>query len=252
MAGPGPSHRSRGGDEHATIHGHPHGRHTSGHHRVWLVALGVLVVLLAVTGVSVALERGNDGNSPGAATIPTAGKTTPTSSATVERALSRCRTVWSAQGPVLSTAQASLQQWQVHVGAMNQLVAGKITTAQAEAFWAKTRVGAAGRVQAFRRADQALQRLPYTCSTDGTSPAAAQRATLTACVQGTRARDDTVSAAEQSIATWHSHINDMEMFRMGQLSPAMAQQMWIKHWHRGQRQLDAYRASARRSSNAHC
>jgi hypothetical protein len=107
-------------------------------------------------------------------------------------------------------------------------------------------------VQAFRRADQALQRLPYTCSTDGTSPAAAQRATLTACVQGTRARDDTVSAAEQSIATWHSHINDMEMFRMGQLSPAMAQQMWIKHWHRGQRQLDAYRASARRSSNAHC
>jgi hypothetical protein len=171
----------------------------------------------------------------------------------VDAAIAACRADWNAQTPALDAADRSLAQWQTHVAAMNALVAGKISYAQATQFWARTRVGAMHRVRVFHRADRALRQSDPTCATpNGIPVTGSAAATLNACVRGVDARDETLASASTAIATWRGHINEMEMLRNGQLSPSMATKMWIRSWHRGQRQLDDYRSLVSRASAQHC
>jgi hypothetical protein len=75
---------------------------------------------------------------------------------------------------------------------------------------------------------------------------------LQACARGARDRSGVIVAAENSIATWQDHINDMEMFRMGQMSASTATRMWSKNWHKGQHQLNSYKTQARKATSQHC
>jgi len=213
-----------------------------------------VVVILAGLGVLLANQTNKpwppSGNVPAAATSgsrstqPAANETPPAAAA-----LAACHAVWAAQSAALQAAQRSMRQWQVHVGAMNQRVSGKSTLAQASAFWARTRVGAAHRVRVFERADRSRKAVSQHCA-----PVAGGTATPTiaACMHGIQARDNTLAAAERAINTWNGHIADMEMLRTGKMSPTMASQMWIKSWHRGQRQIDDYQAMARQVQGMHC
>jgi hypothetical protein len=76
--------------------------------------------------------------------------------------------------------------------------------------------------------------------------------TVSACVHGVQVRDQTLAAAARAIATWKSHITDMEMLRMGTMSPATASRMWIKSWHRGQHQIDHYQTLRHQDRAQHC
>ncbi len=58
--------------------------------------------------------------------------------------------------------------------------------------------------------------------------------------------------ADTALATWHRHVRDMEMLRMGTMSPARATQMWLQSWHEGQRQVTRYRAAVTATRSAHC
>jgi hypothetical protein len=52
-------------------------------------------------------------------------------------------------------------------------------------------------------------------------------------------------AAGTSIDMWDHHIHQMDMLRLGELSPEEATQAWLAMWQQGVRDLDAYRAAAR-------
>jgi hypothetical protein len=69
-----------------------------------------------------------------------------------ERSSSPCREVFVAQTAPLRAAEPALSQWQVHIGAMNQLIAGTITLDQAQRFWDQTRLGALRRLERYDRA----------------------------------------------------------------------------------------------------
>lgn len=173
--------------------------------------------------------------------------------AATKKAIVACRQAWNAQGPALQAADRSLAQWQTHVQAMNALVAGRISLAQASRFWARTRIGAKHRAHLFERDYAALRREPPACAQPAAVPATgATAATLTACARGVRIRNQTLAAAQTAIGTWRGHIRAMEMLRTGQMSPSAATQMWIKMWHRGQRQLDDYHSQASQAAAQHC
>jgi hypothetical protein len=239
----------------------PTGQHIGSHGRMVLGAVGLV---LAMALVAYAAVRFDGLVTPGPQRAQNAANTTSTSASptaptgpTARQAMQRCQTVWAAQEPALRTAARSLAQWQVHVDAMNQLVAGKITVQQASAFWAKSRIGAAERVAAFERADRRLGQVRAGCTARGVQPAttgggAPTRAQLQACARGARDRSGAIVAAEESVATWQDHINDMEMFRMGQMSASTATRMWSKNWHKGQRQLNSYKAKARKAARQSC
>jgi hypothetical protein len=145
--------------------------------------------------------------------------------------------------PALRRAASSVDQWEVHVGAMNKLVVGALTLQQATNFWNQTRIGARHRIAAFDHAWTRVSRGGVDCPPPDLLPAHAP-AQLRACARHVAADLRALHAARTAIATWSHHVHAMEMLRMGKMSPTMATQMWLAMWHRGQQEITSYRAAA--------
>lgn len=157
--------------------------------------------------------------------------------------MERCVDAAQALRAPVAAARPALDQWNVHVGAMNKLVAGDITLQQATVFWDRTRLGARRHVDRFRAEWAELRRHGVDCP----SPALMAPGTpaLRPCARQVEAEVRVLEAAKRSIDTWDKHVRDMEMLRMGMLSPEDATQMWLSMWRRGVRDLDAYRQATR-------
>ena len=227
-----------------------HPRHLNARHR-WLISAAVALVLVGVV-VSVELVRAHHQGSSQSTTVDHRADTTPrrtpagagTTAPSAHSLLVACRSVHDSQAKALSAAARSLAQWRIHVGAMNKLVAGDITLAQATRFWNATRAGAAHRVRQFRSADNRVSRSARCHAPNSSSTPSAR---LSSCLSAVEAAAATLATARRAIRTWAHHIADMEMLRMGQLSPTQAINMWIMNWHKGVRQLARYHAAARLS-----
>jgi hypothetical protein len=73
-----------------------------------------------------------------------------------------------------------------------------------------------------------------------------------ACVDGLAAGSKALSLARQAAATWAHHVEDMEMLRMGHITPAQATAMWTKNWHTGDRQLSSYESTEQKAKKIRC
>ncbi|WP_344148326.1 hypothetical protein [Nocardioides koreensis] len=166
-----------------------------------------------------------------------------------ERRTARCRSVLEAQARPLRTAAASLDQWQTHVAAMNQLVAGEITLEEARAFWNRTRLGAQQRLSRYESATKSFHRTSTTCSSRQVPEPSAG---LESCVRVVKDRNRELAAADVALGTWRSHVADMEMFRKGLMTPEQATSMWLRNWRRGVAELKEYRAAARQARGQRC
>ena len=222
-----------------------HGRHTKMRPHHWAAIIGAVAVTVSFAFVVAWFDRTHDEGTSATTSSPTAGSR---SAADAARRLHACEAVWRAQSGTLGAAGRSLEQWQVHVDAMNQLVAGQITLAQAMDFWNRTRQGAAARVARFESADGTYADVAPRCA--GLAAGAATSRELTACRAGVRARDRAIEAGAVAVTTWKHHIMDMEMLRAGQITPQQATQMWLKNWHTGVRQLDAFSQVRKRAAHA--
>jgi hypothetical protein len=155
----------------------------------------------------------------------------------------RCAEAARALEAPLKAARPALEQWHVHVDAMNQLVVGEITLQQATRFWNQTRLGARHHLERFRREWSELQRTGVDCPAPGfLGPAPA---TARSCSRVVDAELRVARSAKTAIDTWDTHVRDMDMLRMGVLSPDRATEMWLRMWKQGVRDLDAYRMAAR-------
>ena len=177
----------------------------------------------------------------------------PTSLTTVAE---RCRLANLRQQAPLSAADVSLAQFDKHIDAMNLLVAGKITLAVATTFWDETRVKAVQNAAAFRRADKELAASGTGCQAPDPAVANAapygQVVTLKTCAAAIAARDTALARARTAVTTWEHHVHDMEMLRMGHITPAQATAAWRKNWKKGEKQLKAYEGAAAKASKIRC
>ena len=168
---------------------------------------------------------------------------------TVGDSLSVCREVYDAQQQPLRDAAAAMEQWEVHVGAMNKLVVGAITLAQANQFWNQTRVGAMGLLQAFATSDGEYQQRTTRCP----PPVRHQSGSLLdACQQGVADRHRVLRLGRIALVTWGHHVMHMEMLRDGEMTPARATELWLNSWRTGQLQIDTYRSALGAARGAHC
>ena len=157
--------------------------------------------------------------------------------------LTRCASAYERLRVPLDAAQASLDQWSVHVGAMNQLVVGEITLQQATDFWDDTRLGARRRLGEFHRAFDDLRREGVDCPDPGLL--APGDVALPSCARAVRAEVAALGAAQVSIATWEEHVHHMDMLRLGQMTPERATSLWLASWQQGVRELRDYEAASR-------
>ena len=157
--------------------------------------------------------------------------------------LSRCASAARSLDETLGAAGPALDQWAVHVGAMNKLVVGEITLQQATEFWERTRVGAQRGVAGFRQAMTTLQARGLDCPSPGLLGPGAQA--LPGCARQVQAEVQVLRRAGTSIDTWEHHVHQMDMLRLGEITPEEATQAWLSMWPQGVRDLDAYRSAAR-------
>ena len=182
------------------------------------------------------LDDGSPGSTPGGSTP---------SPDQVSSRLARCAEAERRVSQALSAVRPALEQWQVHVDAMNQLVVGEITLQQATSFWNRTRVGARHKVHGFRETMADVRSDGVDCvAPDLLAP---DEGDLRACARRVGAEVAVLRAARTSIDTWDRHIEDMDMLRLGRLSPEEATSMWLSMWHQGVRDLEAYRAARQRA-----
>jgi len=160
-----------------------------------------------------------------------------------EEQLTRCRRLFSREVDVLDAAAASMDQWRLHIAAMNDLVAGRITLEQANKFWESTRVGALRNVAQFKRADTSLRGAGLGCTVP-TDAAATKRVrdTVTECMAATLRYAATIDVARDAVGTWLHHIHEMEALRNGQATPQQALNAWLRKWRLGAQQLRTYDA----------
>jgi hypothetical protein len=179
-------------------------------------------------------------------------KTTSTSQATgqggaLDDATESCRLANLRQQTDLAAAAVALEQFQKHIDAMNLLVAGKISLSVATTYWAQSRVDAGAKSAAFRAADADLAASKAGCPELGPTAACSapieQVNAITACAKAATARVVVLTRARAAITTWEHHIGDMEMFRMGHMSPSAMGAKWLKTWKAGQSQVDTYSAA---------
>jgi hypothetical protein len=155
--------------------------------------------------------------------------------------LDRCEEVYTAQVRPLTAVGPAMTQWEVHIGAMNKLVIGAITLAQARAFWNQTREGAARNLAEFGHAQRAYAQRTARCP----MPLGRASDELRGCAAVVAARHRELRRATAALGTWRTHVKHMEMLRHGEMSPEDATQMWLKSWREGDRQVNAYRSAAR-------
>lgn len=165
-----------------------------------------------------------------------------------DQRLVRCRQVYAAQRQPLRAAAASMAQWQVHIGAMNNLVLGVITLQQATQFWNQTRVGAHAKLHAFAAAEARLNQETIRCP----RPAGDASTKVQRCERAVAADAKVLAVAQTALATWRTHVWHMEMLRSGMISAAQATQMWLQSWHEGQGQVTRYQAAVKTSQGLHC
>jgi hypothetical protein len=167
-----------------------------------------------------------------------------------------CRLANLRQQAPLSAADVSLAQFDKHIDAMNLLVAGKISLSVATTFWDETRVRATQNATAFRRADKELAASGAACPT--LNPEAANAApygqvvALKSCASAIAARNAALGRARTAVSTWEHHIHDMEMLRMGHLTPAQATAAWQKNWKTGEKQLATYDKALAKAKKVPC
>jgi hypothetical protein len=180
--------------------------------------------------------------------------TAPEQAPEVDSAVADCRWRWQLQRQPLRAAQYSVQQWRVHIRAMNELVAGNISLAQATTFWNQTRKGAMHRIMRFEQDESLYRRTAPACSTNSLQQAADTTIPVGArdCIRAAVAGDRVLAAAKTAITTWQHHVHDMEMLRTGHLTAAQATRMWQMNWHLGQRQIAEYGHAIRHALYLRC
>jgi hypothetical protein len=154
-----------------------------------------------------------------------------------------CRRADADLTAALQAAAPAMDQWEVHIGAMNKLVVGAITLQQATQFWNQTRVGAKRNLGHFRAAMHDAALAGVDCrAPDGPAQASTK---LRACAQRVAHERLALDDARIATGTWATHVRHMEMLRMGHMSAARASRLWLSKWRQGVAELDAYRRAAR-------
>lgn len=148
----------------------------------------------------------------------------------------QCAEVYTSQAGALGAVNPAMRQWKVHIGAMNKLVDGEISLQQANRFWNETRRDAHNALQKYAAAHDDYEQRTARCG----SAASTVSPELGRCVRLIAARNRTVHAATVALGTWRVHAEHMEMLRHGEMTPAQATRLWLKSWHRGNRQVREY------------
>jgi len=205
-------------------------------------------MVLVVAAMSAAAGALGYAVSKSRATDSAAQLTSAVSTADAVELQTACRTRWSEQVRVAFAADAVLDQWQLHLDAMNQFVAGDITLDQLLAFWKRSQVAAEQNVDFFAAVDRDLRSSTVRCRVDPYQ----RQGTLGTCAAATSAFARALMAARTAVQSWEHHMADLVALQSGGLTAEAASDMWSGSSGDSQRELRTYADRTALALNLSC
>jgi len=160
----------------------------------------------------------------------------PSPSESAQASVAACRTTVTAAEATVAAARTGASHWAVHTQARTDLLAHKITLAETNTRFKRTkRLGPADK-NAFADALASYDRVAGGCKGLATSsqPAAATCATKAAALE------TTVVAGQAVMKDWASHLNNMALHAEDEMSATQARAAWIAAWKSAPTNLTAF------------
>ncbi len=167
----------------------------------------------------------------------TSHKTADVEAASLAEASDTCRAADRLVTEDIVAMGGALQQWRVHIDAMTDLVAGRITLQQAQAFWNSTRVEGKRSLAFWKRLDARYRQSGERCDLPKTVTGDSD---LAVCQRKQAAATAMIGVARHTLGDWDMHVRQMDALRAGRLDPGRALAMWHEMYQRGKTWLPRY------------
>jgi cytoskeletal protein RodZ len=218
-----------------------------------LIAGGTAAALVAaLTGnntdratATVAPSNGADATSatPAATSASPSPTPSPTASDAGAVALEKCRTTITAAEAAVAAARTGAGHWSIHTQARTDFLAHRITLAQTNARFKRTKLAGPADQKTFADALAAYQKVADGCnglpSTDATAKTCSTKADALAA---------TVTAGQAVMKDWASHLNNMALHADNEMSATQARNEWIAAWRSAPANLNAFSAADKAST----
>jgi hypothetical protein len=172
---------------------------------------------------------------------PTSASPTPTPTPTdpAGAAVAACRTTVAAAEAAVAAASTGASHWSIHTRARTDFLAHKITLAQTNAEFKRTKLLGPADQKTFADALAAYERVENGCNGQSTSsePAAATCATKAAALH------TAVVAGQAVMKDWASHLNNMALHAEDEMSATQARAAWLAAWKSAPVNLNAFSAA---------
>lgn len=146
------------------------------------------------------------------------------------------------RGDALAVASATVaDDWEGHTSALTRLEAGRITQAEADAIWKRTKLAGPSDMKRYQAALTAYTRSKGACARMGALPSAFAGAGAQ-CAQRANANSDVADKVAPVSAAWASHLTSMKSKADTSVTQYMAK--WHQQVNGAPKILRAYRAAA--------
>jgi hypothetical protein len=164
-------------------------------------------------------------------------------------ALKACKAKVEAADKVLAVAKDGMRHWSEHVQAQTDANARKITPAEMEGIFEKTKKAGDDDEKRYGDAVKAHQKADGSCKEVPGAPAEVA-VQLTRCAKRAGAQESVLNAAHDGMADWTKHLGDMRRSRKGKIHNP--QKKWLQTWRAAPPHIKAYNRAVDRFSAPRC
>ena len=171
-------------------------------------------------------DRSSDSAPSSPAAEPTSANT-PTESAGSARALRTCAADLARAESVVDAAATGVDHWHSHVQARTDMLSGAIEPDEMKELWSQTRLAGP---EDQKRFDAALQEYGAASTCDDLGEDGPDQAKVSDCIARSKAATRAVSAGEDAMGDWLSHLDHMAAYAQGEMDQDEAQREWVQAW----------------------
>lgn len=190
-------------------------------------------------------EAGGPTSVTSAATTSASSTPAPSSSAVrhdeAAAELTSCRRRVDQADGVLAAAKTGVGHWAEHVQAQTDANEGRITVAEMDGIFARTRLAGPEDLNRYRKAVAGYEDADGVCE-PVSGATKKESAVLSGCQDRLDAQQPVLEAAAPAMADWKSHLAAMKRSRMHHMDDA--EQIWVDAWRAAPPHLKAYDKAA--------
>lgn len=189
---------------------------------------------------SASADSGSSASSDPSASASATPSAQPVDDAASKQALQSCRAKVQARDAAIAAADTGVNHWTEHVQAQTDANGGKISNADMQAIFKRTRLAGPADLKRYQAALDSDKSRSGAC-TPPAGVSAELRSKFVSCAERGQAQQPVLASGKKAMADWKSHLGAMQMSRMGHVNDP--QGVWIRAWRAAPSNIKAYQSA---------